>query len=104
MIYACVFALPFVLIRIAYSTSYIFSQKPNLNPVTGLLSYRLTLGYFPELVVVVALVLVGLATRDVARKEAVEETWPGLKQNGSTESNIRGDVETVGHPYMGYAF
>lgn len=56
-----------------YSVISILAPTKELNPVTGAIGLRIGLEFMPELIIVIAFVVVGLATRDIRREAANKE-------------------------------
>jgi hypothetical protein len=54
-----------------------FTQRADLNPMTGSLAVRVVLGVLPELLAAIVLVFVGIMTRGVGKVDAGEA---GLEQ------------------------
>ncbi|KAE8448754.1 hypothetical protein EG329_008970 [Mollisiaceae sp. DMI_Dod_QoI] len=67
LLYATLFALPFVGIRVMYSTIAILAPSKNLSVMNTALGLKLGLSFIPELIAAIALVVVGLLTRRVGR-------------------------------------
>lgn len=68
LLYAVLFSLPFVSIRLIYNVVSIFSPAKDLNPVSGSLGLKIGLSFLMELITVVAFTLVGLATHRIRRQ------------------------------------
>jgi len=62
LLYALFATLPFTLIRIVYSTIYVFSRSAALNPLTGKLGVRIGLILIPELITCLIFIFAGLTT------------------------------------------
>ncbi|KAE8384464.1 hypothetical protein BDV23DRAFT_191629 [Aspergillus alliaceus] len=60
-------ALPLVEISVIYMLVAELTQRAHLNPTTGSLAVRIVLGFFPELLAAVVLVLFGIMTRGVGK-------------------------------------
>lgn len=56
-------ALAVVEISVVYMLVAEFTQRADLNPTTGSLAVRVVLGFFPELLAAIVLVLAGFVTR-----------------------------------------
>lgn len=69
LIYAVGAALPLILLRIIYSLLAAFSHKPAFNFVTGSKTIALFMDDFPEMLVVVLYVAVGLKVKDTPLEE-----------------------------------
>ncbi|KAH6658430.1 hypothetical protein BKA67DRAFT_533583 [Truncatella angustata] len=67
LLYAVALAIPFLGIRIITSLVYFSTQNQSLSPVTGDIGYKVGLGFIEELIVTVAFVFAGVATRNVGR-------------------------------------
>jgi hypothetical protein len=73
--------LPFLGIRVLYSTISAFD--PKINSFTGPIAYRIVLGTVMELVVVIVLLGFGVATRGVAKMESGE--WKAVRTGSGEE-------------------
>ncbi|KAE9380391.1 hypothetical protein N431DRAFT_522467 [Stipitochalara longipes BDJ] len=67
LLYAVLFSLPFAGIRMVYSVISILAPSKSLNPTTGAIGLRIGLSFIPELIAILALTYVGLATHKLRR-------------------------------------
>ncbi|RAH76880.1 hypothetical protein BO86DRAFT_348577 [Aspergillus japonicus CBS 114.51] len=63
-------ALPLVEVSVIYMLVAQFTQRADLNPMTGGLAVRVVLGFLPELLAAMVLVVVGIVTRKVGNAGA----------------------------------
>ncbi|KAL6240832.1 hypothetical protein RBB50_012247 [Rhinocladiella similis] len=61
--------------RCIYSVVYAFDHSPSVNPITGSFAIKVILVFLVQLVAVVALLIVGFVTRDIARDHGVMRSW-----------------------------
>ncbi|KAH7418092.1 hypothetical protein BKA64DRAFT_700629 [Cadophora sp. MPI-SDFR-AT-0126] len=84
LLYAVLFSLPFVFVRLMYSVISIFSPSRDLNPVSGSLGLKIGLSFLMELIVVIAFTFVGLATHGIRlRVERTKHTR--MRSLGATQ-------------------
>lgn len=67
LVYAVLFSVPFIGIRIIVSLVYFATQNQNLSPVAGSMGVKVGLGFIEELLVSIAFVVVGVVTRNVGK-------------------------------------
>jgi hypothetical protein len=67
LLYAVILSLLFTGIRMVYSVVAILSSSKSLNPITGDIGYRVGLSFIPELIVIIILVHIGMATLNLRR-------------------------------------
>lgn len=80
LLHAVLLAIPFLGIRIMVSLVYFATQNQALNPVTGEIGYKVGLGFVEELIISIAFVVVGVATRNIGRGRPVTEV--GVEESG----------------------
>lgn len=94
LLFGTITALPFLGIRILYSTVAVFDTS--INSQTGPLVYRVVLGVVMELLVVIVLLGFGIATRRVGRVEEKGE-WKAVSAGLGEEMHggaVRGGRQT----------
>ncbi|KAI4592178.1 hypothetical protein KJ359_011416 [Pestalotiopsis sp. 9143b] len=67
LVYAVLFSVPLIGIRIIVSLVYFATQNQALSPVAGSMGAKVGLGFIEELLVSVAFVVVGVMTRNVGK-------------------------------------
>lgn len=67
LVYAVLFSVPFIGIRIIVSLVYFATQNQTLSPVAGRMGVKVGLGFIEELLVSVAFVVVGVVTRNIGK-------------------------------------
>ncbi|KAK9426732.1 hypothetical protein SUNI508_00259 [Seiridium unicorne] len=82
LLYAVMLAIPCLGIRIITSLVYFASQNPALNPVTGEIGYKVGLGFIEELIISIAFVVAGVATRNIGKDHSAARV-------GSEEFGLR---------------
>jgi heme/copper-type cytochrome/quinol oxidase subunit 2 len=70
LLYAVLFALPFLGIRVVVGLVYFATLNQDLSPVSGTLGYKVGLGFIEELLISLAYVTVGIVTRNVGKEGA----------------------------------
>ncbi|KAJ5603357.1 hypothetical protein N7537_006313 [Penicillium hordei] len=71
-------ALALVEISVVYMLIAEFTQRADLNPMTGSLAVRVVLGFFPELLAAIVLVFAGFVTRRAGEKALELEKWDSV--------------------------
>ncbi|KIA75726.1 hypothetical protein HK57_00461 [Aspergillus ustus] len=69
---ATLLALPLLEISVIYTFVAEYTQRADLNPSTGTLAVRVVLGFLPELIAALVLVLAGIRTRGVNSRRVGE--------------------------------
>ncbi|ETS76270.1 hypothetical protein PFICI_11657 [Pestalotiopsis fici W106-1] len=67
LLYAVLFAIPFLGIRILVSLVYFATMNQDLSPVTGKMGYKVGLGFIEELLISIAFVAAGIMTRNIGK-------------------------------------
>ncbi|CZR51469.1 uncharacterized protein PAC_01345 [Phialocephala subalpina] len=101
LLYATLFALPFVGMRMMYSTISILAPSKNLSPVNAALGLRLGLSFIPELIAVIGFVVVGILTRNVRRAGRGDRMREVDVRMVRMESERGKDGEVAGRRLMG---
>ena len=63
---AVAFSLIFIGIRVFYSVAALCTQRASLNPTTGSLAVRVVLGFLPEVIATLSIILAGIKTQSAA--------------------------------------
>ncbi|KAF3013698.1 hypothetical protein E8E14_002882 [Neopestalotiopsis sp. 37M] len=70
LLYAVMFALPFLGIRVVVGLVYFATLNQDLSPVSGTLGYKVGLGFIEELLISLAYIAVGIVTRNIGKEGA----------------------------------
>lgn len=71
LVKAVLVACPLLIVRMTGSVSFFFGQRLDMSPATGALGFRVGLYLVPEVLAVLALIVGGLLTRNIAREGEV---------------------------------
>ena len=74
-----------------YSVVSIVSPSKSINPITGAIGYKIGLSFIPELIAVLALAFVGLATHTLRRE--VKSTIDGQVRAVNTSGHEASKLE-----------
>ncbi|KAL2828095.1 hypothetical protein BJY01DRAFT_261634 [Aspergillus pseudoustus] len=77
---ATLLTLPLIEISVIYTLVAEFTQRAGLNPSTGTLAVRVVLGFLPELIAALILLVAGIRTKDANRREQQQQV--GRAQHG----------------------
>ncbi|CBF82328.1 hypothetical protein AN9205.2 [Aspergillus nidulans FGSC A4] len=66
LLMAVAFSLIFIGIRVFYSVAALCTQRASLNPTTGSLAVRVVLGFLPEVIATLSIILAGIKTQSAA--------------------------------------
>ncbi|KAL2870551.1 uncharacterized protein BJX67DRAFT_377907 [Aspergillus lucknowensis] len=87
---AVLIALPLIEISVVYTLVAEYTQRADLSPTTGTLAVRVVLGFLPELIAALILVVAGIRTGDLHR-ETKKQTMHGRKSRARSRS-VRRDA------------
>ena len=91
ILYALLFSLPFVGIRMIYTVISILAPSTSLNPISGAIGLRIGLSFIPELVAILAYVYAGLTTHMLRRdmKRICQRAAPRAYENIQMERGAK---------------
>lgn len=93
ILYALLFSLPFIGLRMMYSVISILAPSSSLNPIGGAIGLRIGLSFMPELISVLAYIYAGLVTHTLNRavKTVNKRAAPRTFENLQTERGAKTD-------------
>ena len=95
-------ALPFTVIRAAYSVVYAFDTSRRINPVTGVFAVKFVLIFLVQLLAVLALVTGGIATRNIRLEDSIIRSSGPSGHVGATSSELRREIPSEQHMMTDY--